>query len=106
MLYLRALVLHPLLCVGPWVAACWVLARLPGSTLNHVVWGLYVVPAGAIGSFGWTVTVVTRAELPGWRKAMVVVLGLAASAAAGAAGLVLWFLSAKVACHGGYECPI
>jgi hypothetical protein len=103
--WLRAGLLHPLLFVAPPVVLCLLLAELPGSDVDLVGWGFVAVPLCALASFAATVMLALRRPLTVARRALVVLLGLLASATVAVAGFFLWLHAAVVACHGGYECP-
>ena len=104
--WLRAAVLHPALFVAPWAGVCLVLAALPGSDINDVARGFWVIPLCAIASFITTAVMAARPSLTTANRTLIVLLGLIASGAAFVLGYGAWFHAADVACHGGYECPL
>ena len=104
-MWLRAALLHPALAVAPWVAVCLALAHRPGSDEGDVSRGLWVIAFSAVASLFATVGMVADRPLGAGTRLLVLLLGLIGSGIALALGLVGWYQAAKVACHGGYECP-
>jgi hypothetical protein len=102
----RAAIVHPLLCVSPWVVIAQLLARRDGSELTDISWALPVAELSALVSFVWTLA--TTIDRPLSRRARVgmTLVGMAGSFAAAVLGLIGWLDAADVACHGRYECPI
>jgi hypothetical protein len=105
-IWVRASLLHPAAFVLPWVGLCLLLAARPGSDINDVAWGFWVIPLGAVASFVTTVAMGVRRPLTTTQRIAVAVVGLLASGAALIVGFIGWLQAAETACHGGYECPI
>jgi drug/metabolite transporter (DMT)-like permease len=105
--WFRALVLYPLLFVGPWVALSWLLAEPEEDGLVAVLGvGFWGVIAGSFASLVAAVLVATRRPMPGRERVLLVVLGVLVSGAALVLGMVGWFQAAKYDCADQYECPI
>ena len=103
--WLRAGLLHPVLFVAPPVGVCLLIAALPGSDIDQVGWGFVAVPLCAVASFVATLVMAFRRPLTVTQRALVVLLGLLATAAVLVVGFYGWLHAAETACHGGYECP-
>jgi len=104
-LWLRAVVVHPVLFVGPLVAACYLLAGRDGSDLSAVDWGLAGIPLAAGASLFATVQVMLNRPLTRRTRALIIAVSVAVSVIAVVLGLLAWADAAETACHGRYECP-
>jgi hypothetical protein len=104
---LRAVLVYPVLLVGPWL----LIARLSATAGDDdVVWpvglGFWLVPLGALASLAVSLSLCLRGPL-GLRERV----GLVLLAVIGAGGALVWGFAlllaiAEIDCAGRYECPI
>lgn len=106
MIWLRALLLHPALFSAPPALLSYWTARRAGSELADIDQYAAWIVVSAVASFLLTLFAISRSRLSSREKDVATLLGFLASVGIAFLGLVVWWHSAVIACHGGYECPI
>lgn len=104
---LRALLVYPVLLVGPWL----LIARLTATSDDDDVvvavgLGFWVVPLSALVSLAVSVSRCLRGPLELRERIGLALLAVIGSGGALVGGFALWLAIADFDCAGRYECPL
>jgi predicted phosphoribosyltransferase len=105
-LWLRALLVHPVLFVAPWIALAQLFATGDDDDVVLMVGvAFWAVPLGGIAASLLTAVMIVRSGLPMRERAALGLIGLVGSGGMIVLGWVLWYQVAQYDCADRYECP-